>query len=866
MKRSGIAGAWLAGVVVLASLYGVSSRDWDGSLQQSTADPASPAGDGSMLPPRSVAIQMPALIAGSAQPLSLTRAMLERAWRSRVLVVGLPDGTQYAVDLEREHTGPGGEWTVVGRVHTRVGPQPMVLTFGPDAVFGILPRPDGFQLQVSTTRGLTTVALAGGLLPPAAPGAPAADPDYVIPPVVADAAINSAGLTNHQSAAAALAEVSSQTEVVVLGLYTGDLVELRGSVSTVETEMVNLFAIANQSHIDSATGVELKLAGLRQATIEPTDNNHVALSAITENQVAGIDLVQLRDSLAADLVALVRPYRDTHGSCGVAWLNGAGRSRYISDAYGFSVTNVLEPCGPHVLAHELGHNMGSAHDVATQTWSGGVEYGAHPFSFGYRQDGPPAFATIMAYTAGQPWLGYFSSPESTRCGTACGVASEADNVRSLRLMAPYIAAFRGPPGSLSLLNVETYEPEAGQFGNLFFRVLLSGVAPAGGVRFDLVVSGGTATQGVDFTSTAMTGITIPEGERQATVSISVIGDAEEEPDETIELRLTNVVGATPHRTAAIGAILNDDPRLTVTGHARFPAGTQPPSTGFDLWVTGADGDFDTILVKLSPPDFAYRLPVVEWANLSMYAEPPFPLVNLPVTVRDIRTSQVRNVMLQQGVEVSGRVEFMPEEPVPTQAIWMNFSANLRGTFQALRHQSLEPPDFRYTHWVVPGAWVYLAVTPPPPYERFLAVHTQVKTDLVQNIGLSRLPTLVVWNSPESNEGPAGSTSQGGAMIELSAPAPPGGVRFRYATADGTATAGSDYTATSGTLELAPGEKSVFIPITWSGDDVVEGNEDFHLLISDVTGANLITPKWTMTLTEKDRHMSTPSPPTRVPGP
>ena len=61
------------------------------------------------------------------------------------------------------------------------------------------------------------------------------------------------------------------------------------------------------------------------------------------------------------------------------------------------------------------------------------------------------------------------------------------------------------------------------------------------------------------------------------------------------------------------------------------------------------------------------------------------------------------------------------------------------------------------------------------------------------------------------------------------------VTVDYATADGTATAGSDYTATSGALTFAPGEtaKTVSVPVLDDSHD--EGSETFTLTLSNASG-------------------------------
>src|SRR5690606_36554674 len=98
--------------------------------------------------------------------LQLTESTLRRALARGTLQVEPASGGRYAVRMVRGQDEASGAWTAVGVVQTRVGPQSMVVTVRGRDVFGVLPQPDGSLLQITTTRGVTSIAPAGGMVPP----------------------------------------------------------------------------------------------------------------------------------------------------------------------------------------------------------------------------------------------------------------------------------------------------------------------------------------------------------------------------------------------------------------------------------------------------------------------------------------------------------------------------------------------------------------------------------------------------------------------------------------------------------------------------------------------------------------------------
>jgi hypothetical protein len=87
-------------------------------------------------------------------------------------------------------------------------------------------------------------------------------------------------------------------------------------------------------------------------------------------------------------------------------------------------------------------------------------------------------------------------------------------------------------------------------------------------------------------------------------------------------------------------------------------------------------------------------------------------------------------------------------------------------------------------------------------------------------------------------------------VTLSPPST-GAVTVKYATANGTALAGSDYAATGGTLTFSPGQTSKTVAVNAIGDTAVEPNETFLVNLSAPTGATLLDSQGRGTIVNDD---------------
>lgn len=113
-----------------------------------------------------------------------------------------------------------------------------------------------------------------------------------------------------------------------------------------------------------------------------------------------------------------------------------------------------------------------------------------------------------------------------------------------------------------------------------------------------------------------------------------------------------------------------------------------------------------------------------------------------------------------------------------------------------------------------------------------------------------LPNLTI-NDVNAAEGNAGTTNFT-FTVSLSAPAGPGGVTFDIATANGTATAGSDYTATSLTSQTIPaGSSSYTFTVPVLGDVLNEPSETFFVNVTNVVNAVVVDGQGVGTISNDD---------------
>ncbi|MFW3176630.1 autotransporter domain-containing protein [Xanthomonas phaseoli] len=279
---------------------------------------------------------------------------------------------------------------------------------------------------------------------------------------------------------------------------------------------------------------------------------------------------------------------------------------------------------------------------------------------------------------------------------------------------------------------------------------------------------GTATSGTDYTG-AVNSVVVPANATSVSFSITPVADTTVEPDETA---IFSVASGTDYSvgnpSSATATIVNDD----------FPVATITVSPA-SVYEDGAPNLVYTVaLSQPSPSALSIGFNVGGTAtNGTDYAT-----INSPLVIAAGQTSGTITVNPTPDTTV---------EPDETVVISLNAGSG------------------------------YTVGSPNS------ATGTILNDDL---------PGLSI-NDVSVNEGNAGTTNAT-FTVSLSAPAGAGGVSFDLATADGTATAGVDYAASSLTRTIPAGSSSATFTVLVNGDTLAEPDETFFVNVSNVTGATV----------------------------
>lgn len=297
-----------------------------------------------------------------------------------------------------------------------------------DGYFGTVNTPEGeYHIESANKRTyLVDMARSGLNSAPIDPGAVLPIEEYM-------GADKDSSAVNNPSAEEVLMDGSVGRYIDVMAFYTP-------GVQNKEARVRYLVDLGNTVLANSGANFRFRLVYVNEVDYPEDASNLKTLGDFLNNLDVFADLEALRDEYGADLVTIVRPYnRDTHDSCGRAYILGRNNS-WMNPRSAYSVASDGSSngyyCDRRTLTHELGHNMGLAHDH-NQTATG-----RHEYSHGHHV--PGVFGTIMAYANKR--VDYFSTPLKTCQGHPCGVPEgeelPADAVRTLNETSSMVASFR----------------------------------------------------------------------------------------------------------------------------------------------------------------------------------------------------------------------------------------------------------------------------------------------------------------------------------------------------------------------------------------------------------------------------------------
>ena len=407
-------------------------------------------------------------------------------------------------------------------------------------------------------------------------------------------------------------------------------------------------------------------------------------------------------------------------------------------------------------------------------------------------------------------------------------------------------------------------------GTMAFTVTMSGIS-AQTVTVDYATADSSALTASDYTATSGT-LTIPMDSTTGVITVPITDDVISEGSEVFKMLLSNATGAALLDSLALGTIIDNEaaPTLSVAdASANEDAGT------IDFTVTMSGISAQAVTVDYATADSS-ALAESDYANttgtLSIPMDSTSGVITVPIT-NDLVSegSEVFKMLLSNAAGAAlldslALGTIIDNEAAPTLSIndlnanedagTMAFTVTMSGVsaqtvtvdYATADSSALAGSDYANTTGTltIPMDSTSGVITVPITDDLLsegsevfkLLLSSASGASLTDSLGLGTIidneaaPTLSI-NDINANED-AGTMAFTVTMSGISAQA----VTLDFATADSSALAGSDYTATSGTLTIPMDSTTGVITVPIADDVISEGSEVFRMLLSNATGATM----------------------------
>ncbi|PYQ65475.1 MAG: hypothetical protein DMF53_05440 [Acidobacteria bacterium] len=432
------------------------------------------------------------------------------------------------------------------------------------------------------------------------------------------------------------------------------------------------------------------------------------------------------------------------------------------------------------------------------------------------------------------------------------------------------------PVSVSISDVSVTEGNSGTVAATF-TVTLSN-ASTSTITVTYQTSDGTATAGSDYVAVPATVLTFTPGQTSKTVTVNVNGDTLNEGNETFNVNLTapTPTGVTITKATGVGTINDDDPVSVSISDVTVTEGNSG-TTPANFTVTLSNASTSTVTVTYQTSDGSATI-----ANSDYVAVTPTVLTFTPGQTSKTVTVNVNGDTVNEGNETfnvnlttptptgvtitkaTGVGTINNDDNVSISINDVSVTEGNSGTVAAnftVTLSNASANNVTVTYQTADGTATiagsdYVAISPTvltfTPGQTSKTVTVNVNGDTL-NEGIAKAtgvgtitdddPVSISINDVSVAEGNTGTTPANFTVTLSNASTST--ITVTYQTANGTATAGSDYVAVAATvLTFTPGQTSKTVAVNVNGDTLNEGNETFNVNLTAPTPSGVTIAKAT----------------------